>query len=217
MLRPLLCSRTIARLRFCPIDKTRFRDTVKGRLVSRSPTMFDQFCPYCGASVQATDTSCPYCRKALSTSPPASKTTQSSFGIDPDTIRRKQNLFLWLMLIVFVWGGINITIASIALDIAREENPEAVFRDIRFNRIEIQSKKYQTLQTILQISVLLGNFLQVYMFGIWFQYIRSMGYSRLGAIGHLLLLFVPLVNLIVFFVMLRKGRVLIARYSQPEE
>ena len=145
------------------------------------------------------------------------KMPQPSVDIDPNAIRRKQNLFLWLFLAGLVWGGCNIAIAFTALGIAKEEIPDAIFRDIRFNRIDVQAEQYHTLQTVLGISKLLIDVLTIYLLVLWFQYIRTMGYSRLGAIGHLLLLFVPLVNLIVFLVMLRKGRVLIAKHSQPAD
>ena len=182
---------------------------MKGHSVSQSATMSNQFCPYCGAFVQATEASCPYCRKALSVSPSVSETTRSSFGIDPDLIRRKQNLILWLFIITFVWSAVIVPLAFTALRIAREEVPEATMRDVRFNRIEVQSKTYQTLVIVLKISKICSNFFFGYCCVIWFQYIRSMGYSRWGAAGHLLLLFIPLVNLIVFLVMIHKGRVLI--------
>ena len=179
--------------------------------------MSNQFCPYCGAFVQTTETSCPYCQKALSaTTPATSETTHSSFSIDPNTIRRKQNLILWLFIITLVWGAVIIPLAFTALRIAQEEIPEATIRDIRFNRIEVQSKTYQMLVIVLQISKTCSNIFFIYCCVVWFQYIRSMGYSRWGAAGHLLLLiFVPLVNLIVFLVMIHKGRVLIAQHSQP--
>ena len=173
--------------------------------------MSNQFCPHCGASVSEIETSCPYCQKNLS--PLVSETYQQSFDIDPNAIQRKQNLFLWLFLAALVWGGCNIAIAYTALGIAKEEVPEATLRDIRFDRIEIQSSQYHTLQTVLRISKSLSGFLTIYMCIVWFQYVQTMGYSRWGAFGHLLLLLIPLVNLIVFLVMLRKGRVLITQYS----
>ena len=180
--------------------------------------MSNQFCPYCGAFVQVTETSCPYCRKALSTSPSVSETTHLSFGVDPDTIRRKQNLILWLFIITLVWCAVIIPLAFTALRIAQEEVPEVTMRDIRLNRIEVQSKTYQTLVVVLQISKTCSSIFFVYCCVVWFQYIRSMGYSRWGAVGHLLLLIlIPLVNLVVFLVMIHKGRVLIAKHSQQAE
>ena len=107
-----------------------------------------------------------------------------------------------------------IAIAFTALRIAQEEMPEATIRDIRFNQIEIQSNKYQTLQIALQTSNFFGRLFGCYAFFVWFQYIRTMGYSRLASVGHvLLLIFIPLVNLIVFLFMLHKERKLIREHS----
>ena len=171
--------------------------------------MSDQFCPLCGAFVPAAEDSCAFCQKEVS-----SMTAPRPYTIDPSAIRHKQNLFLWLLLISIMWGGVNIAIAFTALQIAQEEKEDATIRDIRFNRIEIQSSKYQTLQTVLQTSTFCSRLFNFYFLAVWFQYIRTMGYSRWASFGHILLLFIPLVNLIVFFVMLYKGRKLIVEYSR---
>jgi hypothetical protein len=120
--------------------------------------MSDQFCQKCGAFIPAEETSCPYCRQELPST--VSEIQKTASDIDLYAIRYKQNLFLWLMLVAFAWGGVNIWIASTALEIAREEMPEATFRNIRFNQIEIQSEKYRTLQTVLQTSASFSRIFQ---------------------------------------------------------
>jgi hypothetical protein len=171
--------------------------------------MSDHVCPQCGAFLQETETVCPYCRKEQS---------QTSADIYADEIRRQQNLILWLFFIWLVWAAVALSLFFTAFRIAQAEIPEVTARDMRFNQIEIQSKTYHTLMIVLRISRTCSSIFTVYCFAVWFRYVRTLGYSRLASIGHLLLVFVPLINLIVFLVMLHKGRVLIAecRSGKPE-
>ncbi|MCL2743379.1 MAG: zinc ribbon domain-containing protein [Planctomycetaceae bacterium] len=173
--------------------------------------MSNQFCPQCGVAVQAAETFCPFCQKALPSF--ASEVSQPSLGIDTDAIRRKQKTILWLFLIGLLWGAVILPTAFVTLQIAREEIPDASIRDVRFNRIEVQSKTYQTLVMILQTSQFCSRIFFGYYLFVWFKYVRAMGYSRLASTGHILIQFILLVNMIVFLVMIHKGRVLIAKYS----
>lgn len=168
-------------------------------------------CPHCGASLSTNETTCPFCRKGLTTSAP--ETIQDVSDISPEAIQHKQTLILRLVLVALLWGAIIVPIAFAAVNIAKEEMPTVTGRDVRFNRIEIQSPKYKTLQVILQTSAVLKRIFGCFCFVVWFQYLRTMGYSRWASAGHILLMFIPLVNLIVFLVMIHKGRVLIAEYS----
>ena len=64
-------------------------------------------------------------------------------------IRRAKNLFYLLFILCLVYGGIHIYLAESALYEAQLERPEMTLRDVRFDRVEIESEKYHTLQTIL--------------------------------------------------------------------
>jgi len=65
------------------------------------------------------------------------------------SVRKAKNLFYWLLFACFVYGGVNIYVASSALGEARQERSETTFREVRFNLVEIQSEKYHSLQTVL--------------------------------------------------------------------
>ncbi len=143
-------------------------------------------------------------------------TIQPVSSVDAQAIQRKQNHILWLAFIGIVWGAVIIPVAFAALRKAQEEIPEATIRDVRFDRIVIESPEYKALQVVLLTSYPLSRLFSYYCLFVWFQYVRLLGYSRGASVGHVVLLLLPLVNLIMFLVMLQKGRRLVAECSPQQ-
>jgi hypothetical protein len=130
-----------------------------------------------------------------------------TLNLDLSQIQRKRNQFSWLFLACLLIGGIAITFAFIALEYAKTEKADATIREVRFNRIEIQSPQYHFWRILAFVCSTSGKILLTPItLIVYFQYLRSLGYSfRRSVLYFLITLFLPVINLFIILYFLRLG------------
>jgi hypothetical protein len=117
-----------------------------------------------------------------------------TLNLDLLQIQRKRNQFCWLLLASILIGTIAITFACVALEYAKKEKADISIRDIRFNRVEIQSPQYHFCRIGAIVCRTSGMLLIPLTFVALFQYLRSLRYSYRRSILFLLIL-LPIINL----------------------
>jgi hypothetical protein len=128
-------------------------------------------------------------------------------NLDLLQIQRKRNQLCWLLLACVLVGVIAITFAFIALEYAKTEKADATIRDVRFNLIEIQSPQYHFWRILAMVCSTSGKtLLTPITLIVYFQYLRSLGYSSRRSILYLIVtLILPIINLFILLYFLRLG------------
>jgi hypothetical protein len=124
-------------------------------------------------------------------------------------IRKRLNWFLWCFSICLLWGVLNFFLTYTALEYAKTEIPDATFRQVRFNLIEVNAPEYHNYKLAADVMTPIGKLLGCFTFGVWVLYIGSLGYSRKKTILWVIAMFLPIINLFVLLYSIQKGRALI--------
>lgn len=170
-------------------------------------------CPKCSAAVSADDRVCPFCGKMFD-----EPVAVDLPDVDGDLIRRKRNLFCWLFLACLLIGGINIFLAFQALKIGWEEVPELTFRDVRFERVEIESPKYRQIRNVMSFLNIGGEILGIVLLYVYVQWLWAMDYSNTKTLLITLgTIFLPIVNMVILLSVFRHANILIRQEKRRRD